>query len=463
VKGVVVAGTHSGCGKTTVSLGLMAALTRRGLRVAPFKVGPDFIDPGHHRQAAGRAGRNLDGWMLSRTANEAAFRRAAAGADVAVVEGVMGLFDGVDGKSESGSTAEMAKWLGLPVLLVVDARSMARSAAALVQGFERFDPGLRFAGVAFNRIGSERHLAYLREALAGSVRMPCLGGFARDEAVAVPERHLGLVTAEDHPLDAQRTGRLAALVEGGLDVGGLLAALPEVAPGPAEAAPPPAPASPPVRIGVARDRAFCFYYEENLELLARSGAELVAFSPIADREPPPGLDGLYFGGGYPELSAAALAGNAPMRAAVRAASEAGMPVYAECGGFMYLCAELVDLAGGRAPMAGCFPFAARMLPRLKALGYREVRLVRDTLLGPAGSLLRGHEFHYSELEPHPGPVDSAYAAAARGDSRPAVPGFLARRTLASYVHLHFGSAPAAAAAFVDACRGYRRERTPHEA
>jgi cobyrinic acid a,c-diamide synthase len=463
VKGVVVAGTHSGCGKTTVSLGLMAALTRRGLRVAPFKVGPDFIDPGHHRQAAGRTGRNLDGWMLARAVNEAAFRRAAAGADVAVVEGVMGLFDGVDGNGESGSTAEMAKWLGLPALLVVDARSMARSAAALVQGFERFDPGLRFAGVAFNRVGSERHLAYLREALAGNVRMPCLGGFARDEAVAVPERHLGLVTAEDHPLDGQRIGRLAALVEAGLDVDGLLAALPEIAPGPADAAPPPVPASPPVRIGVARDRAFCFYYEDNLEMLAGCGAELVAFSPIADRELPPGLDGLYFGGGYPELSAAALAANGSMRAAVRAASTAGMPIYAECGGFMYLCAELVDLAGGRAPMAGCFPFAARMLPRLKALGYREVRLARDTLLGPAGSLLRGHEFHYSELEPHPGPADSVYAVAARDGSRPAAPGFLARRTLASYVHLHFGSAPAAAAAFVDACRGYRLERTPHDA
>ncbi len=462
MKGVVVAGTHSGCGKTTISLGLMAALAGRGLRVAPFKVGPDFIDPGHHRRAAGRTGRNLDGWMLARTANEAAFRRAAAGADVAVVEGVMGLFDGVDGTSESGSTAEMAKWLGLPVLLVVDARSMARSAAALVQGFERFDPGLRFAGVAFNRIGSERHLAYLREALAGSVRMPCLGGVARDETVAVPERHLGLVTAEDHPLDAQRIGRLAAMIEAGLDVGGLLAALPEIAADPAEAAPHPAsPAT--ARIGVARDRAFCFYYEDNLEMLARSGAELVAFSPIADRELPPGLDGLYFGGGYPELSAAALAGNGSMRASVRAASAAGMPIYAECGGFMYLCAELVDLAGGRAPMAGCFPFAARMLPRLKALGYREVRLARDTLLGPAGRLLRGHEFHYSELEPHPAPVDSAYAAVARDGSRPAAPGFLARRTLASYVHLHFGSAPAAAAAFVDACRSYRLERTFHDA
>jgi len=272
MKGVVVAGTGSGCGKTTVSLGLMAALAGRGLRVAPFKVGPDFIDPGHHRLAAGRAGRNLDGWMLPRATNERTFRRSVGAADVAVVEGVMGLFDGYDGRSESGSTAEMAKWLGLPVLLVVDARSMARSAAALVQGFENFDPGLRFAGVAFNRLGSERHLRYLREALADTVRMPCLGGFGRDEAVSVPERHLGLVTAEDHPLDARRLARLAAMVEDGLDVDGLLSALPEVAAGPEAVAPHPQPPSAPARIGVARDRAFCFYYEDNLERLERCGA-----------------------------------------------------------------------------------------------------------------------------------------------------------------------------------------------
>jgi cobyrinic acid a,c-diamide synthase len=463
MKGVVVAGTGSGCGKTTVSLGLMAALAGRGLRVAPFKVGPDFIDPGHHRRAAGRESRNLDGWMLARATNERTFRRSAGEADVAVVEGVMGLFDGYDGRSESGSTAEMAKWLGLPVLLVVDARSMARSAAALVQGFENFDPGLRFAGVAFNRLGSERHLRYLREALAGCVRMPCLGGFGRDEAVAVPERHLGLVTAEDHPLDERRLGRLATMIANGLDVEALVSALPEIAPDTRTAARPPVPPAAPVRIGVARDRAFCFYYEDNLELLERGGARLVPFSPLADRELPADLDGLYFGGGYPELSAAALAGNAGMRAGVRAASAAGMPIYAECGGFMYLCRELRDLSGGCAPMAGCFPFTTRMLPRLKALGYREVRLTRDTILGPGGTVVRGHEFHYSEMEPYPGPVDSAYATAARDGSTPAVPGFFVRRTLASYVHLHFGSAPAAATAFTDACRAYRLERKPHDA
>ena len=227
MKGIVIAGTHSGCGKTTVSLGLMAALVRRGVRVAPFKVGPDFIDPGHHFQVARTASRTLDGWMLPREYNLHTFQNAASTADIAVVEGVMGLFDGYDGKTEAGSTAQMAKWLGLPVVLVVDARSMARSAAALVMGFENFDPQLRFAGVFFNNLGSRRHLAMLQEALPGSVRMPCLGGLLREEAVRIPERHLGLVTREDHPLDDRQVQRLADLVEGNLDIEALIAGLPE--------------------------------------------------------------------------------------------------------------------------------------------------------------------------------------------------------------------------------------------
>ena len=247
MKGIVIAGTHSGCGKTTISLGLMAALVRRGLRVAPFKVGPDFIDPGHHFQVARTASRTLDGWMLPRDYNLRTFQNAASTADVAVVEGVMGLFDGYDGKTEAGSTAQMAKWLGLPVVLVVDARSMARSAAALVMGFENFDPRLRFAGVLFNNLGSRRHLAMLQEALPGSVRMPCLGGLLREETVRIPERHLGLVTREDHPLDDRHVQRLADLVEENLDIEALIAGLPEV-----DSPVPPAPTPPAGRPGRAK-------------------------------------------------------------------------------------------------------------------------------------------------------------------------------------------------------------------
>ena len=224
----MIAGTQSGVGKTTVTLGLLYALARRGLTVQPFKVGPDFIDPGHHTRAAGRVCRNLDGWMLSREANLALFRRQARGADVAVVEGVMGLFDGYDGASEAGSTAQMAKWLGLPVLLVVDARAMARSAAALVHGFASFDPALSLAGVVFNRIGSPAHLEYLQQALTSLPGVRCFGGLPRDQELAIPERHLGLATAEDHPLDDAYLGRLADRLETHLDLEGLLAALPRL-------------------------------------------------------------------------------------------------------------------------------------------------------------------------------------------------------------------------------------------
>ena len=238
---------------------------RRGLTVQPFKVGPDFIDPGHHTRAAGRVCRNLDGWMLSREANLALFRRQARGADVAVVEGVMGLFDGYDGASEAGSTAQMAKWLGLPVLLVVDARAMARSAAALVHGFASFDPDLSLAGVVFNRIGSPAHLEYLQQALSSLHGVRCFGGLPRDQELAIPERHLGLATAEDHPLDEAYLEHLADWLETHLDLDGLLAALPRLA---LPEEPAPAAAPPTVRLGVARDRAFCFYYPENLELLA---------------------------------------------------------------------------------------------------------------------------------------------------------------------------------------------------
>lgn len=458
-RGFVIAGTASGSGKTTLTLALLAALARRGLRLAPFKVGPDFIDPGHHQRAAGRRSRNLDGWMLPKAYNQALFARRTRDADLAVVEGVMGLFDGFDGRSEAGSTAQMAKWLDLPVVLVVDARSMARSAAALVQGFERFDPEVRFAGVIFNRIGSPKHLGYLQEALAGHVRMPCLGGIPRESSLAIPERHLGLLTAEDHPLDDGALQRLADLAEQHLDLDRLLSSLhaPRRPDRPqADGAPP---AAVTTRLGVARDAAFCFYYPDNLDLLARQGADIVFFSPLTDTRLPEDLDGLYFGGGYPELHAAALSENKSLRQAVNQASRAGMPIYGECGGFMYLCDRLKDIEGKAYPMAGCFPFGTRMLARRKALGYREIRLVQASALGPPGLVARGHEFHYSELVAGDVPVPTVYETTPRGSEDRAAEGFRVHNTLGSYIHLHFGSNPAMAIHFVDSCRQFRKERT----
>ena len=443
----------------------MSALSRRGLRVAPFKVGPDFIDPGHHRSATGQDSRNLDGWMLDKAYNRACFASRSADTDIAVVEGVMGLYDGFSGRSEAGSTAQMAKWLGLPVVLVVNAASMARSAAALVQGFERFDPDVIFAGVVFNNLGSPGHLTYLEQAMAAHVDMPVLGGFLRDEKLRMPERHLGLITAEDRPLSPDRLKRLANRTEAQLQLDTLLQGVPEVDPVPVDDYPSKTGPFRNIRIGVARDRAFCFYYPDNLDLLRNAGAEIVPFSPLNDSRPPENIDGIYFGGGYPELHAASLARNKSMRDTIRRYSRQGMPIYGECGGFMYLCRELMGATGQAHPMCDCFPFGVRMHPKLRTLGYREVQLNTDTPMGPKGAMLRGHEFHYSDLtaiDDAPS-VQTAYTVSARKGGSPQQEGYLMNRTLGSYIHLHFGSRPESAAAFVDTCiMAQQQRRSTHE-
>ena len=407
----------------------------------------------------GRPGRNLDGWMLSRDYNRACFHRESQGVDVAVVEGVMGLYDGYGGRSEAGSTAEMAKWLGLPVVLIVDVKSMARSVAAVVKGFETFDPEVPFAGVVFNGVGSDRHRLYLEQALEGHVRMPCLGAIRRRPELAIPERHLGLHTAQDHPLPAETTEGLADLAETDLDLDRLLAGLEERrAAGDGQRASNDA-SGRRIRLGVAMDRAFCFYYQDNLDLLTAAGADIIAFSPLDDERLPDDLDGLYFGGGYPELHAAKLSGNRSLLAAVAEAAGDGMPIYAECGGFMYLGRTLSDLEGGRHAMTGCFPLDFTMRPALQSLGYREITLGADTIIGPAGQRLRGHEFHYSTMIQGSELPDNAYRATARDGVHKQAPGFVQSRCLGSYIHLHFGSNPCAAQALVAACRDYHAQRS----
>jgi cobyrinic acid a,c-diamide synthase len=483
----VVAGTHSGCGKTTAALALMAAIRRRGLTVQPFKAGPDFIDPGYHELATGRTGQNLDGWMMGEAGVRRCFARHAAGADVAVVEGVMGLFDGAEGAGEDGSTAQLAKWLGAPVLLVVDARSMARSAAAVVAGFAGFDPGLRLAGVLFNRVGSARHGELLEQAMTAALpEVPVLGLLGRDQSLALPSRHLGLVTAQDQGLGPEALDRLADWMLAGCNVGRVLALAPDLTPEP-EAPPPAAPGTdgdapgpcrpddaPPgrtgpgtggsgVRIGVARDAAFCFYYPENLRLLEAAGARLVPFSPLADAGLPPGLRGLYLGGGYPELHAARLAANGPMRRAVLALVAAGAPVYAECGGFMYLMRTLTDASGTEHPMCGVFPLRSVMGARRGALGYREVVTREPGILGPAWTMLRGHEFHYSRLGAPPQddqaePPRLVYRVRDRQGWTDQAEGFAVGNALGTYIHAHFASNPDVAPALVAACRAW--EGTP---
>ena len=445
---LVIAAPHSGSGKTTVTLGLMAALIRRGFAVAPFKVGPDFIDPGYHRLVTGRSSINLDCWMCNNAFVRGTFARHAAGADSAVIEGVMGLFDGISGASDEGSTAQVARLIGAPVILVVDACSQARSAAALVKGFAEFDPRLWLAGVIFNNVGSDNHARILREAVASlPAHIPVFGCIPRDEQVRIPSRHLGLITAEDNPLTHGFIDHLADVTERNLDLPGMLKATA----GPAALGVIRTETEQTVltRIAVARDAAFCFVYEDNLRLLREAGAGIVEFSPLADLQLPEGISGMYLPGGYPELFADRLAANAPMKSAIRNAIEAGMPVNAECGGFIYLTQEFV----------GVFPVTTRMLPRRKALGYREVLLTADSHLGSAGTVARGHEFHYSEIGEMPEEIERIYRVRKQGVDL-GEEGFRYRNCLASYIHLHFGSNPDLAPSFVTACRAFAGQTNP---
>jgi cobyrinic acid a,c-diamide synthase len=439
---LVIGGTHSGAGKTTIATALMAAFSRRGLRVQPFKVGPDFIDPGFHQAACGRISRNLDGWMLSRAANLEVFARAAADADLAIIEGVMGLFDGRSASSDEGSTAEIAKWLQAPVLLVADAGAMARSAAALVRGFEIFDANLDVAGVVFNRIGGGRHAELLRESVRTYCTTEVAGCLPRSADIAIPSRHLGLTLAAE-ALTGEMLTAMAAWIEANLDLDKLLALTASRASEIEEPRDAIRAAGPGVRIGIAQDQAFCFYYQDNLDLLSRYGAELIPFSPIADSELPAGIGGLYLGGGYPELHAERLSANHSMLRAIREFAESGGPLYAECGGFMYLTEAIVDADGRDYPMAGIFPTRARMQPRLAALGYVQPMLAGECLWAANCHDLRGHQFRYSNIDPIPERIARAY-------DEP-VDGYCYKSVLASYIHLHFLSSPDFAEQFVQHC------------
>jgi len=446
---LVVAGVASGVGKTTVTLGLLEAFRRRGLVVQGFKVGPDFIDPGFHEIVTGRGSYNLDGWMCGHDYVLATVARRAADADLAIVEGVMGCFDGLDATSDEGSTAQIAKWLDAPVVLVIDAQAQAGSAAAVALGFEQFDPDMKLAAVIINRVGGVTHARSVRDAISARCRARVMGALVYDEQIALAERHLGLVTAGEGSLTAAKRARLADAIERSVDLEGLLGLAAPVPVSTKSSDPGRTPTST-VRIGVAHDDAFCFYYRDNLELLMAAGAELVYWSPLTERTLPP-VDGLYLGGGYPELRGAELGANKVMREAVRAFAGSGRPVYAECGGLMYLADALEDPEGVRHPMVGLLPATVRMRPSRLSLTYTEVTLQAASPLGPPGTIARGHEFHFSTLDPVPASVAHSYRLRRYGGAD-REEGYLIGNTLLSYVHLHFGSNPELATNFVRACR-----------
>ncbi|MEW2257758.1 cobyrinate a,c-diamide synthase [Streptomyces sp. NPDC047869] len=447
---LVVAAPASGSGKTTVATGLMAAFAARGLAVSPHKVGPDYIDPGYHALATGRVGRNLDAYLCGPELIAPLFLHGARGCDLAVVEGVMGLYDGAAGQGELASTAHVAKLLRAPVVLVVDASSQSRSVAALVHGFASWDPEMRVGGVILNKVASDRHEALLREALDAS-GVPVLGVLRRVPQVDTPSRHLGLVpVAERRDAAADAVAAMAAQVCAGCDLDALMTlargagAIPGAAWDAAEALASPArPAGKrgPV-VAVAGGRAFTFSYAEHAELLAAAGAEVVTFDPLRDEELPEGTAGLVIGGGFPEVYAAELSANEPLRKAVAGLALSGAPVAAECAGLLYLCREL----DGR-PMCGVLDAGARMGERL-TLGYRDAVAVGDSVLAAAGTRTRGHEFHRTAVEPGAG------AAPAWGLTTPVrrVEGFVQQGVHASYLHTHWAAGPGAARRFVERCR-----------
>ncbi len=433
----ILAATHSGAGKTTVTLGLLAALAHRGIKVQPFKCGPDFIDPTLHKMVTGRISRNLDLRMCGADFVKKCFNRHRSAADVALVEGVMGLFDGGE-----ASAAALAKTLGLPVILVVDSRSCAESMAAIVKGFEDFDPDVTLAGVILNQVGSPRHLELLQGAIQKHCHTPILGALPRDNDFNIPERHLGLSMGQESPLTTKQISHLAQTIIDHIDLNRLLEVCQINLPigvtvvRQQEKAPK-------VRIGIAQDQAFCFYYQDNLDILIEQGTELVPFSPLHDQNLPPHLDALYLGGGYPELYAAGLTANNTMRQEIKEWSLKDKPIYAECGGFMYLSEGIIDLDGHQWDMTGIFPTMAHMKKRLSRLGYREA-LINSPCLWDAASKMYGHEFHYSDIAPMPLSISRVYTMP---DGRQE--GYQIRNTLASYLHLHFGRTPEAVKGFIN--------------
>ncbi len=433
-----IAATHSGSGKTTITLALLRALQRCGLKVQPFKCGPDYIDPGFHQQAAGRESINLDTWMMGEKGVKESFARACTGREIAVLEGVMGLFDGFSASSLVGSSADCARLLNLPVILVVDAKGMAGSIAPLVKGFCGFHNEVKIAAVIANNVGSESHTKILQDALAQADLPPLLGGLPKNPEWELKERHLGLTPFLENKKSAAWFESLADAVEKFVDIDKLLELTKIKRPELSQRSSQPVTDNK-VRLALARDSAFHFYYPDNLYLLRQAGFEIVEFSPLTDKSLPEGTRMVMLGGGFPEMFAAELAANQEMRQAIKDFADNDGFIYAECGGFMYLGESLTNSAGETFPLCGVIPGDSKMTPKLRSLGYREVTTLAETPFGPVDTTMRGHEFHWSEMELQQSCPPLYRQQSRRGGEK--LCGVHVRNVFASYIHLHFISTP----------------------
>ncbi len=454
---LVIAGTGSGVGKTTMTIGLMAALRNKGYAVQGFKCGPDYIDPSYHTAVTGRVSRNLDSWMLSHDIVKEIFCRGSKDADISIIEGVMGLYDGKNARSNEGSTADTSMILDASIILVVNCQSMARSAAAIVKGFQCLTPGIQIVGVIANKVGSEGHYKIVKEAIEQECNVPVLGFLKREDIIEIPERHLGLIPSIERGELKPLFDRLAELITTHIDLDKLI----ELSSGNpvtyTETLFPSTLKPQQVKIAIAKDAAFNFYYPENLELIEAYGAEIEFFSPLAGELVPTDADGLYIGGGFPEEFAEQLMRNKEVMASIVRGITGGMPTLAECGGFMYLSEAIEDTQGTSYPMIGLVPGKVKMQRKLAALGYREVTgNAGNFLLGPQDQA-RGHEFHYSVFEANEGQTfQPAYETKGlRGIKQD---GYMNFNVIAGYTHFHFGSAPDMVQRWIDQCVLYKTSR-----
>lgn len=442
---LIIAATQSGSGKTTITVGLLAALKNRGLDVQPYKVGPDYIDTSWHELACRKISHNLDTWLVGTDKLKKIFVETSNGADLSIVEGVMGLYDG--GRGGISSTAEISKLLNAPVVLIIDAKSMGTSAAAIALGFREFDKSINLAGVILNRLGSDSHKKIIVDALDG-LGIKCFGALKRNDDFILPERHLGLVPTSENPAD-DVLKKICAAVEEQVDVDALID-LAKNSP-PLENVARAEKFSPSVKIGVAKDSAFNFYYGASLRELERCGAEIVTFSPLND-EHLPAVDGLIIGGGFPEMFAAQLERNKNLRAEIFAAAQDGLPIFAECGGFMYLMRELVDFSGKSFSMCGVIDGSATMTNKLQTVGYVDAEILRDCSIGRIGDKIHAHEFHFSTAETS---AEKIFHCTRLRTGKEYFAGAVVKNVVASYLHVHFAGCPNVAKNFIDTCRKSR--------
>ncbi len=461
---IFLAGTNSGVGKTTITLGLILALKKRGLNVQPFKAGPDYIDPSYHGMAAEKSCRNLDTWMLTKNTIIELFERSSGkNIDISIIEGVMGLYDGI-GDTDKGSSAQLAKILKTPVILIVDVYSMSRSAAAVVMGYKNFDKGVLIKGVILNNIGNSRHYNNVKIAIEKKTGLHVLGYLPKNANLTMPERHLGLIPAAEKAPLAEFSGRLTKLVEENINLDKIIAISQK------------APSLPgytkklfknrnlqdKITIAVAKDAAFNFYYQDNLDLLNNCGADLIEFNTLNDDALPEDADGVYIGGGFPELFASELTKNKKLRKDICNKAKIGLPIYAECGGLMYLAKDITDNKNRKFPMVGVFNVSVKMAGNLQALGYVNIQVCRNNILSKKGMHIKGHVFHWSYLEGFSDKENFAYRVD-KGKTpdfqgKTFLDGLTKWNVLASYCHLHFGSDIRLAENFVKSCKAYKKTK-----